>query len=92
MSEPAGHAPSDAELDAAARELGQALTERRWQMAAAESCTGGRNESYVVVEDPRHFADGARHHDELLYTALLPLAQFRAILHAGIDVDQAEDH
>ena len=22
-----------------------------------EICTGGRNESYVVVEDPRHFAD-----------------------------------
>src|SRR5262249_44443983 len=41
---------------------------------------------YVVVEDPRHFADGARHHDELLYTALLPLAQFRAVLHADIEV------
>jgi UDPglucose--hexose-1-phosphate uridylyltransferase len=51
-----------------------------------ESCTGGRNESYVVVEDPRHFADGARHHDELLYTALLPAAQLRAILHADIAV------
>jgi UDPglucose--hexose-1-phosphate uridylyltransferase len=51
-----------------------------------ESCTGGRNESYVVVEDPRHFADGARHHDELLYTALLPPAQLRAVLHADIAV------
>jgi hypothetical protein len=51
-----------------------------------ESCTGGRNESYVVVEDPRHFADGARHHDELLYTALLPLPQFRAVLDADIAV------
>ena len=51
-----------------------------------ETCTGGRNESYVVVEDPRHFADGARHHDELLYTALLPPAQFRAVLHADIAV------
>jgi galactose-1-phosphate uridylyltransferase len=51
-----------------------------------ESCTGGRNESYLVVEDPRHFADGARHHDELLYTALLPFAQFRAMLHADIAV------
>jgi len=49
-----------------------------------EVCTGGRNESYVVVEDPRHFADGARHRDELLYTALLPLAQFRAGLYADI--------
>jgi len=51
-----------------------------------ESCTGGRNESYVVVEDPRHFADDARHHDELLYTALLPLTQFRAMLYADIEV------
>lgn len=51
-----------------------------------EACTGGRNESYVVVEDPRHFADGARHQEELLYSALLPLAQFRAILHADIAV------
>jgi len=51
-----------------------------------EICTGGRNESYVVVEDPRHFADGARHNDELLYTALLPRAQFRAVLKADIAV------
>jgi galactose-1-phosphate uridylyltransferase len=51
-----------------------------------ESCTGGRNESYVVVEDPRHFADNARHHDELLYTALLPRAQFRAVLRADVAV------
>lgn len=51
-----------------------------------EACTGGRNESYVVVEDPRHFADGARHHDELLYTALLPRPQFRAIIRADVAV------
>ena len=25
-----------------------------------ECCTGGRNESYVVIEDPRHFADDAQ--------------------------------
>jgi UDPglucose--hexose-1-phosphate uridylyltransferase len=51
-----------------------------------EVCTGGRNESYVVVEDPRHFADGASHHEELLYTALLPREQFRAVLRADIAV------
>jgi galactose-1-phosphate uridylyltransferase len=51
-----------------------------------EVCTGGRNESYVVVEDPRHFADDARHHDELLYSALLPAEQFRAVLRADIAV------
>ena len=49
-----------------------------------EACTGGRNESYVVVEDPRHFADDARHHDDLLYTALLPLEHLLAILRADI--------
>jgi galactose-1-phosphate uridylyltransferase len=51
-----------------------------------ELCTGGRNESYVVIEDPRHFADGARHHHELLCSAQLPLAQFEAILRADIAI------
>jgi len=45
-----------------------------------ECCTGGQNESYVVVEDPRHFADGARGHDDLLYSAMLPVEQFEALL------------
>ncbi len=51
-----------------------------------EVCTGGRNESYVVVEDPRHFADGARHRDELLYSALLTPAHLQAILRADVAV------
>jgi len=51
-----------------------------------ECCTGGRNESYVVIEDPRHFADDARSHDDLLYTGLLPLEQFHALLSADVDV------
>jgi len=33
--------PTDDELDAAARRLGRTLTERGWQLATAESCTGG---------------------------------------------------
>ena len=73
---------------------GVAATDAPWLIRAfrnlfpriPEICTGGRNESYVVVEDPRHFADGARHHDELLYTALLPPAQFHAVLRADIAV------
>ncbi len=51
-----------------------------------ECCTGGRNESYVVVEDPRHFAEGARQHDDLLYTSLLPVEQFQALLAADVEV------
>jgi UDPglucose--hexose-1-phosphate uridylyltransferase len=51
-----------------------------------ECCTGGRNESYVVIEDPRHFADNAQRHDDLLYSALLPLTQFEALLAADVEV------
>jgi galactose-1-phosphate uridylyltransferase len=51
-----------------------------------ESCTGGRNESYVVVEDPRHFVEGARHYGDLLHTGLLSAPQVHAILRADIEV------
>ena len=51
-----------------------------------ECCTGGRNESYVVVEDPRHFADDARGHEDVMYTAMLPREQFRTLLTAAVEV------
>jgi UDPglucose--hexose-1-phosphate uridylyltransferase len=51
-----------------------------------ECCTGGRNESYVVIEDPRHFADDAQRHDDLFYSALLPQPQFEALLAADVEV------
>lgn len=73
---------------------GAAPTDNPWLIRAfynivprlPESCTGGRNESYVVVEDPRHFAEGARHHEELLYSALLPRPQLQALLRANAAV------
>ncbi len=51
-----------------------------------ECCTGGRNESYVVVEDARHFADDAQGHEDLLYTGLLLPAQVQALLAVDVEV------
>lgn len=51
-----------------------------------ECCTGGRNESYVVIEDARHFADDPKGQDDLLYTGLLPLEHFQALLATDLDV------
>jgi len=52
--------PTDDELDAAARRLGRALVKRRWQMASAESCTGGLV-GHVITQVPRssdHYLGG----------------------------------
>lgn len=57
---PPTHPPTDDELDAAARRLGRALVERGWQMASAESCTGGLV-GHVITQVPRssdHYLGG----------------------------------
>lgn len=51
-----------------------------------ESCTGGHNESYVVIEDPRHFADGATGHEDLVHSAMLSPAQFEALLAVDLEI------
>lgn len=51
-----------------------------------EVCTGGRNESYVVVEDPRHFVEGANGQEDLLCSAMLPPEQFQALLRVDLEV------
>ena len=42
--------------------------------------TGGRNESYIVVEDCRHFRDGARIPSDLLFSAALTEQHFCRLL------------
>ena len=52
--------PNDDELTAAARRLGRTLVERGWQMASAESCTGGLV-GHVITEVPKaseHYLGG----------------------------------
>lgn len=49
-----------------------------------EACTGGHNESYVVIEDPRHFLDASQNGD-LLYSAALSEAHFQALLAADVE-------
>jgi PncC family amidohydrolase len=57
---PSSRPPTDDELDAAARRLGRTLVKRGWQMASAESCTGGLL-GHVITQVPRssdHYLGG----------------------------------
>jgi UDPglucose--hexose-1-phosphate uridylyltransferase len=45
-----------------------------------ESLTGGRNESYIVVEDPRHFSDHPRSINDLMCTGALGSEHFHHLL------------
>lgn len=65
--------PTDAELDRAARRLGRALTRRGWQMASAESCTGGLV-GHVITQAPKssdHFLGGIVSYSNAVKTELL---------------------
>jgi PncC family amidohydrolase len=56
----ADHPPDDAELETAARRLGRQLVKRGWQMASAESCTGGLV-GHTITQVPRssdHYLGG----------------------------------
>jgi len=52
--------PTDDDLDVAARRLGRALVKRGWQMASAESCTGGLV-GHIITQVPKssdHYLGG----------------------------------
>lgn len=49
-----------------------------------EALTGGRNESWVVVEDPRHFLDHPRSINDLTFTATLGERHFFELIKADV--------
>jgi PncC family amidohydrolase len=70
---PSRRPPTDAELDAAARRLGRALVKRGWQLAAAESCTGGLV-GHVITQVPKssdHFLGGVVSYSNAVKSELL---------------------
>jgi galactose-1-phosphate uridylyltransferase len=48
--------------------------------------TGNRNESYIVVEDPRHFIDTPRSQDDLIFTGALGGGHFLRLMQADARV------
>jgi UDPglucose--hexose-1-phosphate uridylyltransferase len=48
--------------------------------------TGGRNESYIVVEDPRHFIESPRSRGDLMHTGALGASHFHHLLEADVRV------
>ncbi|MCA1588034.1 MAG: CinA family protein [Chloroflexi bacterium] len=69
----AGRPPTHAALVRAARRLGRAVVDRGWQMASAESCTGGML-GHVVTEVPRasdHYLGGILSYSDAVKEELL---------------------
>ena len=48
--------------------------------------TGDRNESYVVIEDPRHFIEAPRSHNDLAYTGVLGEEHFAKLIATDVRV------
>jgi PncC family amidohydrolase len=70
---PPSRPPTDDELEAAARRLGRALVKRGWQMASAESCTGGLV-GHAITQVPRssdHYLGGIVSYSDAVKEELL---------------------
>jgi PncC family amidohydrolase len=69
--------PTDADLDSAARRLGRALVKRGWQMASAESCTGGLV-GHAITQVPRssdHYLGGIVSYSDAVKQDLLDVPE-----------------
>jgi galactose-1-phosphate uridylyltransferase len=51
-----------------------------------EECTGGKNESYVIMEDARHFLPGATSLSDLMWSGVLPAAHYYHVLRVTTEV------
>ena len=70
---PSTQPPTEDELVAAARQLGRALVERGWQMASAESCTGGLV-GHIITQVPHssdHYLGGIVSYSDAVKQELL---------------------
>ncbi|GIX48184.1 MAG: hypothetical protein KatS3mg131_2395 [Candidatus Tectimicrobiota bacterium] len=53
-----------------------------------EDCTGGRNESYVLIEDARHFLPQATSLRDLMWSGALPPVHFAHVMGVAAEVVQ----
>lgn len=88
----AARAPTNAALVAAARRLGRALVRRGWQMASAESCSGGML-GHVITEVPRasdHYLGGVVSYSNAVKEELLAVPADLLASVGGVSAEVAE--
>jgi galactose-1-phosphate uridylyltransferase len=51
-----------------------------------EECTGGKNESYVIMEDARHFLPGATDLTDLMWSGALSSVHYYRILRVAVEI------
>jgi galactose-1-phosphate uridylyltransferase len=51
-----------------------------------EECTGGKNESYVIIEDARHFLPRASELNDLMWSGALPPEHYYHVLRTAAEV------
>lgn len=84
--------PTDADLDSAARRLGRALVKRGWQMASAESCTGGLV-GHAITQVPRssdHYLGGIVSYSDAVKQDLLDVPERLLATVGAVSAEVAE--